>query len=268
VGGQINRAIQYLNTHDIDALVLHHNRKGDATVSRGDDYEPTVEDVYGSNWITSGAGSVIVLHGAPGAELVKLWHVKQPAEPLGPWMLEHDHNTGHSKIVHGFDILAWLKSRGAKGGTAMEAAKAEHAKEVKSSGKESARAKRRLDGLEKAGWAVRVEGLGRDINGQQAPARWVYSDRDDPFEGRDGAPKSRDAAVTVPPLETSVTAPCQTVTENTKPQVAAVTAPVTHRDEPSAVTNGGGYIYPHHGKGEKLEAEIDDLFTPLPLETT
>ena len=282
VGGQINRAVQYLNQHEIDALVLHHNRKGDVTQRQGDDYEPTVEDVYGSNWITSGAGSVIILHGQPGAELVKMHHVKQPSEPLGPWQLEHDHVTGRTTVVQSFDMLAWLRSRGEEGGTALEAARAEHKdtphEKIKSSGKEAARARRRLDGMVKDGLAERVVHLLRDGNGQQKAERWralmpdsVIAPRavtpvDNYGKSRDGGrdggfPESRDAS-----RDESVTHPQNGVTKNTFPQVTPVDTPVTHPDPAIAVTlTGGLYNPPSRGTGPTVSEILTD---PDPIDPT
>ena len=249
VGGQINRAVQYLNQHDIDALVLHHNRKGDATQKQGADYEPTVEDVYGSNWITSGAGSVIILHGAPGAELVKMWHVKQPAEPIGPWTLEHDHNTGRTVVVRGFEILPWLRTRGTDGATALDAARAEHAKDtLKSQGLEAARAKRRLDGLVKTGCVERMGTFGRDSGGQQVATRWRVTADEPVTIHRDG---HRDG----PLQKMTVTAPPQTVTKNTKPQVTTVGTTVTDRDGTCTVTFPGGINTP----GQRHSSEPDEI---------
>lgn len=204
VGGQVNRAIQMCNAVDIDVMVLHHQRKGDVTQRKDDESEPTIEDVFGSSWITAGTGSVIILHGQPGGELVKLYHVKQPAEPLGPWLIEHDHHAGTSRIVHGFDLVAFLKHRGATGATAVDAAKAEHQKEVKGSSREAARAKRRLDALVRDGIAVKKHFDERGTNGQPIPDRWYYDgsagladalDRT-VTHARDGRSESRDGPVT------------------------------------------------------------------------
>lgn len=283
VGGQINRAVQYLNQHEIDALVLHHNRKGDVTQRQGDDYEPTVEDVYGSNWITSGAGSVIILHGQPGAELVKMHHVKQPSEPLGPWQLEHDHVTGRTTVVQAFDMLAWLRSKGEDGGTALDAARAEHKdtpqEKIKSSGKEAARARRRLDGMVKDGIAERVVQLLRDGNGQQKAERWravgmesvlpakAVTPVDNYAKSRDGArdgefAESRDASRDKP-----VTHPQNSVTQNTFPQVTAVDTPVTHSDAAIAVTFAGGLYYPpQHGTGPTNQEIVTEEAPMIPME--
>jgi hypothetical protein len=37
---------------------------------------------------------VIVLDGEPGDPTVELRHLKQPAEPVGPLTLRHDHTSG------------------------------------------------------------------------------------------------------------------------------------------------------------------------------
>jgi replicative DNA helicase len=256
VGGQINRAVQFLNAAGVDCLILHHNRKGDATQKQGDDYEPTVEDVYGSNWITAGAGSVLILHGAPGAELVKLHHVKQPSEPLGPWVLEHDHGTGRTKVVHGFDLLGYLRSRGDDGTTALDTAKAEHPDKatLKASGKEAARAKRRLDGLVRAGVADRVDGVGRDNRGQPTPSKWYAKPVDNSVTL---APKTRDGSRDGWGREEPVTGAVKPVTGETKAQVTALTGAVTPRDAYGPVTGGGGYIPPPSGSAPDPNPQID-----------
>jgi replicative DNA helicase len=102
-GSNVNRAMQRLVADDIDVCALHHQRKGQ------DGRRPkTLEDVYGSTWLAAGAGSVILLWGDAGSELVDLQHLKQPADPIGPWKLEHDHHTGTTTVVAGFDVLRYL----------------------------------------------------------------------------------------------------------------------------------------------------------------
>ena len=74
---------------------MHHGRKANA-----DNKKPnTLDDVYGSAWLTAGMGSVICLWGKPGDSLVELTHLKQPAEAVGPMMVLHDHATGRSTAV-------------------------------------------------------------------------------------------------------------------------------------------------------------------------
>ena len=68
-------------------MLLHHERKA----ANGGKRVHTLDDVYGSTWLTSGLGSVFVLDGEPGDPTVELRHLKQPAEPIGPLTLRHDH---------------------------------------------------------------------------------------------------------------------------------------------------------------------------------
>lgn len=118
-GSMVNRAIQYANAADIDVLVLHHQRKGQAGAK-----PTTLADVYGSTWLTAGAGSVVLLWGEAGSEIVELIHLKQPADAVGPWTVEHDHHTGLSSVTRGFDALAYLN--GHPGCTVAQAAQSEH----------------------------------------------------------------------------------------------------------------------------------------------
>ncbi|HQZ36176.1 MAG TPA: AAA family ATPase [Ilumatobacteraceae bacterium] len=146
-GSMVNRAIQYANAADIDVLVLHHQRKGQAGA------KPTsLADVYGSTWLTAGAGSVVLLWGEAGSEQVELSHLKQPADPVGPWTVEHDHHTGRSVVTRGFDALAFLARH--PGCTIADAAQAEHGAPQKAGSAPFKRTERRfrklvIDGLAK-----------------------------------------------------------------------------------------------------------------------
>lgn len=105
-GGGVNRAIQWCNAEDIDVCVLHHQRKGSA-----DNSKPTkLDDVYGSAWLTAGTGSVVLLWGEAGSELVELIHLKQPLDPVGPLSLQHNHHEGTTQVLEVFDLLACLKN--------------------------------------------------------------------------------------------------------------------------------------------------------------
>jgi hypothetical protein len=148
VGGNVNRAIQHCNAADIDVLVLHHQRKG-----VGGEKPTKLEDVYGSTWITAGAGSVFLLWGEAGSELVELSHLKQPADPVGPFTVEHDHHQGTSTIAHGFDCLAFLRIQGEAGCTVAQAAQAEHGGPQAPGNAKWKKTERRLRALVKAGLA-------------------------------------------------------------------------------------------------------------------
>jgi hypothetical protein len=71
-------------------MLLHHERKA----ANGSRRVHSLDDVYGSTWLTSGLGSVIVLECEPGDPTAELRHLKQPAEPVGPLTLRHDHTAG------------------------------------------------------------------------------------------------------------------------------------------------------------------------------
>ena len=74
VGAQWNRARQHLLAQGCQVLELHHSTK------RGPAGAPIsgVADIYGSTWLTSGCGSIILLTGEPGDPIVSFRHVKQP----------------------------------------------------------------------------------------------------------------------------------------------------------------------------------------------
>jgi replicative DNA helicase len=149
VGGNVNRAIQLCMAQDVDVLVLHHQRK-----AQNGSKPTSLEDVYGSTWITAGAGSVVLLWGEAGSEIVELSHLKQPADAVGPWTVEHDHIAGRSRVQRGFDALAFLRLRGAAGATVAEAAQAMHGAPQKAGSAQYKKADRKLRGLVRDGLAT------------------------------------------------------------------------------------------------------------------
>lgn len=106
-GGNYNRAVQHAVSAGVEVGVLHHQRKAQNGAKPN-----TLEDVYGSTWITAGAGSVVLLWGAAGDPIVDLKHLKQPAAEIGPLKIEHNHLTGLSTIWRGVaDPLLILRQR-------------------------------------------------------------------------------------------------------------------------------------------------------------
>jgi replicative DNA helicase len=94
IGAGYNRARQTAIAAGVEVLELHHQRKaGD-----GGKQPKTLSDVYGSTWIPSGAGSVLLLWGEAGDPVVELLHVKQPRNDVGPLTIIHDHETGRSRV--------------------------------------------------------------------------------------------------------------------------------------------------------------------------
>ena len=169
VGAGLNRAIQLAIAEGVDVGALHHQRKG-----QNGEKPKSLEDVYGSTWITAGAGSVVLLWGQAGDPVVELIHLKQPADVVGPMKIEHDHTNGVSSVTELFDPLLFLRNRRDTGATATETAKAwfgaaDEAKQKK--------AKRKLDELVRRGLAVVSGGaVGGDGGSRGAVYRVVQND--------------------------------------------------------------------------------------------
>ena len=93
-GAQINEAVQECLAEGIQWVGLHHHRKGTAENPGAEDARRTCT---ARGWLTAGLGSVLGLGGDPGAELVEVKHLKQPAETLGTFGVKHDHAKGTSE---------------------------------------------------------------------------------------------------------------------------------------------------------------------------
>lgn len=176
VGAQWNRARQHLLSQGCQLLELHHSTK------RGPAGAPItgVADVYGSTWLTSGCGSIILLVGEPGDPIVSFRHVKQPAEEVGPYQLLHDQSAGHLSIDFQVNLVELVKLSGADGLTAKEAATVITGKD-KPSGAEVEKARRRLNQKVSEGMLVR---LGGD-RGRGSTAAWFVADQEITRKSRD-----------------------------------------------------------------------------------
>jgi AAA domain len=152
-GQGLSRAMNMCVVNGIDVLAYHHQTKRSAS---GQGKPNTLADVYGSSWITAGAGSVILLWGNAGDLVVELCHLKQPAAEVGPLAVGHDHTAGRSFLYDGMstgDQLLDLLASGPQ--TAATVASwlwknTDRAAVVK--------ARRRLERLVDDGIAVRVDG--------------------------------------------------------------------------------------------------------------
>ncbi|MBG6095954.1 AAA family ATPase [Nocardioides luteus] len=114
-----NRARQTAIADGVEVLELQHLRKNPNGIKSAG---PTMDDVYGSTWLTSGCGSVVLLTGAPGDPIVGLHHLKQPADPVGPLKVIHDADAGRSEVWHATD-LATVALATPGGITALDAAR-------------------------------------------------------------------------------------------------------------------------------------------------
>jgi len=146
VGAGYNRARQTAIVGGVQVIELHHSRK---ISSAGRTGKPGIDELYGSTWLTSGAGSVILLTGAPGDPIVNLAHLKQPGAEVGPFKVIHDHDAGRSTIWHATDLLA-VATAAKSGLTAFDAARLLFEVE-KPTTAEKEKARRKLEKLTRQG---------------------------------------------------------------------------------------------------------------------
>ena len=169
-GGNINRAFQMVIAEGIKLLVLHHQRK--ASQDSGTP-ATTIDQIYGSALIAAGMGSVLGIAGKAGAGIVTLTHLKQSQDQVGPYQIEHDKQTGLSKIVDQFDPLEHLKAQGKAGTNSTLCAMAMG--HVNPGDAEKKSAKDKLDALHKRlPELVRRSSPPRGGNGGQQAITWHY----------------------------------------------------------------------------------------------
>ena len=170
VGAQWNRSRQHVLAQGVQLLELHY------TVKRGPQGAPVsgVADIYGSTWLTSGCGSIILLAGDPGDPILSFRHVKQPAEEVGPHQLLHDQIHGVLSIEFSVDLVELVRSAGVDGLTAREAAASITEKQSPSKA-DVEKARRRLDVKVSEGILVRVDGTRGGEKGS-TPAAWFLAD--------------------------------------------------------------------------------------------
>jgi replicative DNA helicase len=106
VGAGWNRAAQGLLATGRNLLVLHHRKK------RGKNAKTTLDDVYGSTWLTSGMGSVVLLDGNPGDPVVEFRHLKFPVSEVGPMKVSHEQATGLMTVAEEVDLVAVAQAEG------------------------------------------------------------------------------------------------------------------------------------------------------------
>lgn len=114
VGAAWNRAAQGLLASGRNLVVLHHRKK------QAKNARTTLDDVYGSTWLTSGMGSVVLLDGNPGDPVVEFRQLKSPASEVGPMKVSHDQATGLMTVATTVDLVATAQAGG--GITVKEAA--------------------------------------------------------------------------------------------------------------------------------------------------
>lgn len=154
VGAGVNRGLQEACAAGLEVFVMHHNRKPAGNTSA------QLADVYGSTWLTAGAGSVLLLEGRAGDLVVTLKHLKQPAEEVGPLELIHDHTAGRTVVAERVDLYQLLTVAGADGITVDQAARALY-RVPDPDPNQREKARRRLNKLTENGDATVTTGPGK-----------------------------------------------------------------------------------------------------------
>lgn len=152
VAAAYNRARQYLLAQGINILELHHNRKFNAQTGGSG-----IGEIFGSTWLTSGAGSVIMLTGEPGDLVVRFHHRKTPADEVGPYHLHHDPDKGKLTVAGQIDLVISARNAGVDGLTARTAAEEMYEKRIVSDS-DIKKAARQLDKLVTRGLLMKVDG--------------------------------------------------------------------------------------------------------------
>lgn len=103
-------AIQICVANGVNVAMLHHPRKG--TQEGGKTRELDLDDVYGSAWLTAGAGSVLLVDGKPGAGTFKFIQLKAPATFIDPMEVAVDYEAGTLTRRSIRDVDQWLQDQG------------------------------------------------------------------------------------------------------------------------------------------------------------
>lgn len=163
-GSAFNRAAASLTAAGIELITVHHGRK-----ANGDNKKPTtIDDIYGSRWITSGQGSVFMIWGDVGGAYHDMYHLKPPKEKLDPLSLKCDHDSGEITSEERVDEFVVLQKQSPAGVSAGEAAERIYGDRERNNVE---RCRRRLDRLVNEGFARRDE---RTSSAGKAETLYVY----------------------------------------------------------------------------------------------
>jgi AAA domain len=156
-GSRVAWALGSVIAAGIEVVTVYHPRKAapGATMQLR-----SLDDVYGSRWITAACGSVIAINGeAPGDVIVEFRHLKPPAAEVGPLTLRHEHERGLTFVHHEADLV----EAATDGITAKDAAALVFST-TKPTRNEIEKARRKLDRL------VSKKLLDRDDGDRQTPS--------------------------------------------------------------------------------------------------
>jgi hypothetical protein len=240
IGAGYNRARQTALANGIQVLELHHLVKRGANGNKPN----TLADVYGSAWLTAGAGSVLMLWGSAGDPIVEAVHLKQPAAEVGPYRLLHDHATGTTSFVNNADLAVIVAAAGSAGITAKDAAKGLYQSD-KPSQSEVEKTRQKLDRLATGEGAVLA-----CIKGSRGgdPTRWIVAQIKS--RSNQGHPSQ-----STPDLD-SLDSNLDSLTSTDAPKLDSLDYPPTTKSRPSPPLKGDGRVVSRIVAGEAVTVDL------------
>lgn len=107
-GAAFNEACQRATREGINVIVLHHERKSGSDESASS--APTLDKIYGSHNLTSGAGSVIALKKVPDTDKqpgdIMMYQVKSAAGEMPPARLKHNDSRRTERVMPDMEAAA------------------------------------------------------------------------------------------------------------------------------------------------------------------
>ncbi|WP_051662446.1 MULTISPECIES: bifunctional DNA primase/polymerase [unclassified Microbacterium] len=98
VGQALDMAWKECRARGMSTLVLHHERKTGNDESRSN-RQPSLDNIYGSVWLTSGMDSILHIQGKQGENVVTYTHLKAIINMLEPITAMHDQEHGRTVVV-------------------------------------------------------------------------------------------------------------------------------------------------------------------------
>lgn len=98
VGQALDMAWKECRARGMSTLLLHHERKTGNEDSRANRL-PSLDNIYGSVWLTSGMDSVLHIQGKQGANMVTYTHLKPIIELVPPVDAMHDQDKGRTHVI-------------------------------------------------------------------------------------------------------------------------------------------------------------------------
>lgn len=155
-GSRVNAAFQTCLAGGIEIMVLNHPRKAPQANSKGEPAHISLDDSYGSTWITAGMGSVLALSGKAGDLVVDVHHLKAPLEQLHSFKVIHDPDRGETTVTERPDLWEYMQQH-PEGVTAKQAAQVLSSTDNPSRN-DVEKARRRLRGWVERGFIIEIEG--------------------------------------------------------------------------------------------------------------